>query len=207
MAVPTVEKARFAHEQHLERDSTIRDFCLAIQTGQPVSPLLAEKFDEGVRQIAARKALRMGESGEEVNDIVSAVITKFYDAIVRKAYRPIDAPVASYISNTTMWEIINARKRAGVRSRREVHDSQHTWADAQASVIKRPVEQITEARLTLAKITEEMKTLPIAQQQVIRKVPYFSAEEICSELGITGSELRNRLYRARKNLRMALQAL
>ena len=82
----------------------------------------------------------------------------------------------------------------------------HHWAPFPRSWGDAPEERLL-ARETLSIIREAIQSLPPAQSEVItlRDVEGWSSEEVCNVLGISESNQRVLLHRARSKVRRALE--
>lgn len=155
-------------------------------------------------QVASRKCLRMNIRDDRLDDVVAEVQFKFLVAIALGNYVVTDAPVAGYVSTITQNEIINTGKKQKAKS---------NWVERYVNEFKikrvnrspRPVEEEVIETEALSEIFEVIVDLtPEQQEPILLLAKGASHAEICSELGITDLAMRNRIYRARKTLREAL---
>lgn len=194
------------NELFLERDKVLRDFSVAFVTDpEAIEPELAVAFENAVGQIAARKALRMGCSGETVTEVVREVLGDFISHIADQSFIATDAPVASYLSQATQWRVLYMNARDSVRDRHEQTDTDESFIDRSISTVRRPVEEQAEWNFAVDEVQGAIDHLSQEQQQVLKLTPFYSHNEICIQLGITDSALRNRLMRARRSLREDLE--
>lgn len=209
--MPHEQLPSLASELFVERDRILRTFCQALQAKDKILDELAEEFDASVRQIAARKALRKGLSGDAINEVVSETMVRFFGAIVSGRFVPQDAPVAAYISRQAGWIAINLEERTGVRRRREVPfelvmGERPAWPGKKNSGgVSRPVEEIVERRLRVEEAEAAIERLNPYQAEVMRMAANYSREEICERLGLTDSALRNVFYRSRKEIKQGVE--
>jgi RNA polymerase sigma-70 factor, ECF subfamily len=90
----------------------------------------------------------------------------------------------------------------------ERFDSDHYWADGR---LPQPWEDVPETRLmsreTLGLIAAALESLPPNQREVIRMrdVEGFSSDEVCNILGLSETNQRVLLHRARSKVRQALE--
>lgn len=196
----------FASEFFVERDTILRTFCQALQAKEKIPDELVDGFDASVRQIAARKALRIGLSGDAVDEVVSETMVKILGAMVSGRLVPQNAPMAAYISTQAGWIAINLEKCTGVRRRREVPLEltlgERPVRPKRTLRISRPVEDAVERRLELEQAEKAMENLIPHQAEVMKMVATnYSREEIRKTLGLTDCAFRNVLYRSRRELK------
>lgn len=194
-----------ARELFVERDKILRTFCQALQAKNEIPDELASGFDTSVRQIAARKALRKGLSGDVVDEVVSETMVKIFGSMTSGKFVPKNAPMAAYISTQAGWIAINLEKRTGVQRRRE-EPLELTLGDRpvrpkKTLAISRPVEEAVERRLEMTEVKEAIEKLNSYQAKVMRIVSTHTREEICQILGLTDSAFRNVLYRSRREIK------
>jgi RNA polymerase sigma factor (sigma-70 family) len=191
-------------EQFIKRDTRLKEFAIKWKPGVDVEEELQTDFLTYCGQVASRKCFRMNIKDDRLDDVVAEVQFKFLVAIALGKYVVTDAPVAGYVSTITQNEIINAGKKQRSKS---------NWVERYVEEFKiksvnrnpRPVEEEVIEAEALSEIFEAIAELtPEQQEPVLLLAKGASHDEICQELQITDNALRNRIFRARKTLRDAL---
>lgn len=195
-----------ASELFVERDKILRTFCQALQAKEEIPDELVDGFDASVRQIAARKALRKGLSGDAIDEVVSETVVRIFGAVVSGKFVPGSAPMAAYISNQAGWIAINLEKHTGVRRRREAPFEltlgEKFVGSKRTLGVSRPVEDAVERRLEVEEAEKAIGKLNPYQAKVMKMVAAnHTREETRQTLGLTDSAFRNVLYRSRREMR------
>lgn len=188
-------------EIFVERDIVLKEFVNVWNSGVEIGQSLQDDFLKYTRQISARKCLKMGACGEDLDDMVSDACLSFFQAVSNKQFIVTDNPIAAYVSKVTRNVVLN---------RSEKQNSKNNWVGKQIEEMKlprtkRPVEEEVINRESIRKIGESIDILSKRQKEAILLVAEgFTHKEICNNLKITEYELNSRIYRARIKIKSSL---
>ena len=191
-------------ERFERRDARLKEFAATWKPGVELEAELQQDFLTYCGQIASRKCFRMNVRGEKLEEIVSSVQFAFLLAIATGKYLITESPVAGYLSIATRNEIFFRAAKDKAKT---------NWVEKRVGEMKvsvknrslRPTEEEVVTSETLGEIFGAIGDLsPEQQAPILLLAQGASHQEICEELQISDSSLRGRLYRARAEIREAL---
>jgi RNA polymerase sigma factor (sigma-70 family) len=191
-------------EIHLERDRVIISFCQAIRDGQQPSAELCEKFHDGVREIASRRLSRMGDFGDDLDDLVSVAEINCFKALKEGRFITGKDPATAYVSKVAKNVGINHIRDSQVRKRREVPSSDFIEVNKHDFRKGDTTRKKAETRMFIELVIRKIACLTEPQRQVMERLPFYTSKEIIEQLEINEGELKSRIYRARANLELLL---